>query len=1350
MKEKSNKTKTFSFDIGTASIGWSVIEQPLEESSINFDEETGEIFSKINIISSGVRMFNEPVVATAGKLLNVTRRTNRLSRRRTRRVALRKNNIKKMLLSLGYYNEDDFNHFLENGDINYNSVFQRIIKNNQKEPEKHNIFYLRVKALDHQLTKDELAVVLFNLAKTRGFKSSKKVRPNEDKLKQDNQEESKDKESGKVLEAIKKLKSKQEEVKESYGKSTRTFAELIYFLNSKAELNSYRNKESDYSNSILRSDIINEAKLIFAKQREFYKELTSDFEDKFLEEIIHQREVIFDTSSIGKCTYIKDEFRASKSCFSSEYYTSLSRLINLRVILNNKNSSNDFLDKMEDSFALNKKIIQEILNEVVNNYGKLTYKQLRKKLNLNEKDYFKGLPYSNESSFNNDYSKDDVESNSKKLIINFEETKKVQKYLSSLVENNELSKKNYEFLINKNNSKILDQLVQLNCLYNQSDLEKEIEKTDNLKNLPKQIKDAIICCNLSFTKYLQLSLKAMYLIIPYMEELYPSAIVNGIKTNLEDKNNRWESTQVIGQLIKEGKFKKIEPKKEDQLPSIVEIEKKGDFYIPNHAVIKRAVTQVIKTFNAMVNEYGKPDLVNIELLRELKSPSSKNKATKKREDNTIAKLQAKEECIKLGIVEPNDIDILKVKLLQEQAYSCPYCSGGISLPDLSDQNYTQIDHIIPYSLSFDNSDNNKVVVHTHCNQNKLQKTPYLWLKDEVQEWEKFKNWVYNSSLSKQKTNRLLNQQDINGIRQGFVERQKNDSAYITTLIKDIIEFYFDFPKSSKNRNVYATKGGLTSILRDIFEFKKYRTYEDLKKDKGYFLYNKIIWNEEKNPVVKKKLNSINNEIKSLKKEISESKKRDEKESPETKKKLDELEKKFKNIREAFVSYFADYFNDSIKEGFDDELSTKEKKGSIKLKIPLSIEEYLKDSSLSTYLTELKAENDFDEEFKKMEANFIGDKHHALDAILIALIDASMIQSIGTLSSQSDKIISLKANSLESSKEKNKLLKLIYNGTIKEKIIFLIQNNDYIQNLKKQDEANISSLQFKLASLETLKEQIWESLDKIFISRQPNRKVSGRIHEDTIYSAKETKKVMDSKNQLKLTKRKLVSELSDDDINKIVGTKHLQEAILHWKKDKSENKESYPRMLSKDGFNRPFIKKVTITTKESGEGFYNIRGGLVDSDKKIRVDIFKIKQVNKKGNISYKYALRPISLADIVIKKEVPLKLTGTHGFLDSEQGGEGQEFMFSLYPNDLFYYKKDEKSDPEYAYYLSYKTRENQIEYTDHNKLKKYKSMDGRLFLAIGSLYSLKKAGVDLLGNISIVKNNKYEDFSNLINKKEK
>ncbi len=52
--------------------------------------------------------------------------------------------------------------------------------------------------------------------------------------------------------------------------------------------------------------------------------------------------------------------------------------------------------------------------------------------------------------------------------------------------------------MNKENYKVLDQLVQFNYIYNEKEIRDETEKNSILNNVNQDIKDAIVYCNLIF------------------------------------------------------------------------------------------------------------------------------------------------------------------------------------------------------------------------------------------------------------------------------------------------------------------------------------------------------------------------------------------------------------------------------------------------------------------------------------------------------------------------------------------------------------------------------------------------------------------------------------------------------------------------------------------------------------------------------------------------------------------------------------------------------------------------------------------------------------------------------------
>ena len=119
-----------------------------------------------------------------------------------------------------------------------------------------------------------------------------------------------------------------------------------------------------------------------------------------------------------------------------------------------------------------------------------------------------------------------------------------------------------------------------------------------------------------------------------------------------------------------------------------------------------------------------------------------------------------------------------------------------------DQEY-QIDHIMPYSRSFDDSFNNKVLVEAKANQEKGNRLPY-----EVG-GELFKS--INAFLSSRKyyngkkRDNLLRKE----IPEDFHNRDFTDSAYIATLAKRIITYFMLPPE----RQCRSTSGGVTSALR---------------------------------------------------------------------------------------------------------------------------------------------------------------------------------------------------------------------------------------------------------------------------------------------------------------------------------------------------------------------------------------------------------------------------------------------------------------------------------------------------------------------------------------------------------
>src|SRR5690606_9919479 len=104
-----------------------------------------------------------------------------------------------------------------------------------------------------------------------------------------------------------------------------------------------------------------------------------------------------------------------------------------------------------------------------------------------------------------------------------------------------------------------------------------------------------------------------------------------------------------------------------------------------------------------IRKYGKPDIIRIELARELKKSRKEREQTsrKNRHNEKSRKSAAKtilEEC---GIKNPSREDILRAQLYEECNGVCPYTGKSIGMGALfGEHSQFDIEHIIPYSRCF--------------------------------------------------------------------------------------------------------------------------------------------------------------------------------------------------------------------------------------------------------------------------------------------------------------------------------------------------------------------------------------------------------------------------------------------------------------------------------------------------------------------------------------------------------------------------------------------------------------------------------------------------------------------------
>ena len=692
----------------------------------------------------GVRIFTKAENPKDGDSLAAPRREARSTRRRLARRKARLNTIKRLLCKEFGLNLSDY--LANDGELP---------KAYETTKDTKSPYELRTLALDQKLEPKELARVILHIAKHRGY-GNKHAKTGSDK------------DSGKVLSAIKvneatmnakRYKSVGEYLykefyqKERYEKKGNTPTK---------EFKNVRNKGENYEHCVAQEQVKAELKLIFTKQREFGATFSENFESQILETAFYQRDLKSFADKVGECVFYRGENRAPKDSLSAMEFVALTRIINTLKNLEEKSKNLG----IGETYGKDK--IQEIL-KVVLDKGEMSYKKLREILHLDER-----ILFAKDSKL--DYTKEVQEAEKAKFI----ELKNLKAFKKAM--GGDFGKFAREELDNI--------ATEITLIKSKENLAKKLQ---NYPALSKEQVEALSYLN--FAKHIDLSLKALHKILPFMREglRYDEAVQ---KAGLQEHKKHLQKGEFLIPL------KEYEP------------------YLAN-PVVARALSEYRKVLNALLRKYGAVHKIHLEFTREAKlSAEERQKYEKEQKEHFEANQNAIKQCEILGL-PLNGANILKMKLWIEQGECCVYSGDKITESDLKDSNALQIDHIYPYSRSFDDSYMNKVLVFSKENQNKLDKTPYEAFGDDKEKWDRILS--FSAKLPKQKQRRISNTnfKDKEG---GFLARNLNDTGYIARLAsqwsKDCLEFLplnenevnITGEKGSK-KHIEAISGSLTATLR---------------------------------------------------------------------------------------------------------------------------------------------------------------------------------------------------------------------------------------------------------------------------------------------------------------------------------------------------------------------------------------------------------------------------------------------------------------------------------------------------------------------------------------------------------
>lgn len=707
----------------------------------------------VRITDLGVRIFDVAENPKNGDALAAPRRDARTTRRRLRRRRHRLERIKFLLQ--------------KNGLIEMDSFMERYYKGNLPD-----VYQLRYEGLDRKLKDEELAQVLIHIAKHRGFRSTRKA-------------ETKEKEGGAVLKAT------TENQKIMQEKGYRTVGEMLYLdeafhteclWNEKGYVLTPRNRPDDYKHTILRSMLVEEVHAIFAAQRALGNEKAAEeLENAYVEIMTSQRS--FDMGPglqpdgkpspyamegfgdrVGKCTFEKDEYRAPKATYTAELFVALQKINHTKLI--DEFGTGRFFSEEE-----RKTIIDLLLSS-----KELKYETIRKKLNIDPSLKFNSLNYSAKKE--GETEEERVRDTEKAKFAGMPWTYEYSKCLKDRTEEMPVGEK----------ADLFDRIGEILTAYKNDD-----SRSSRLKELGLSGEEIEGLLYLSPAKYQRVSLKAMRKIQPYLEDglIYDKAC---------------EAAGYDFRALNDGNKKHL--LKGEEINAIV-----NDITNP---VVKRSVSQTIKVINAIIQKYGSPQAVNIELAREMsknfQDRTNLEKEMKKRQQENE---RAKQQIIELGKQNPTGQDILKYRLWNDQGGYCLYSGKKIPLEELFKGGY-DIDHILPYSITFDDSYRNKVLVTAQENRQKGNRTPYEYFGADEKRWGDYEARVRLLVRDYKKQQKLLKKNFTEEERKEFKERNLNDTKYITRVVYNMIRQNLElepFNHPEKKKQVWAVNGAVTSYLR---------------------------------------------------------------------------------------------------------------------------------------------------------------------------------------------------------------------------------------------------------------------------------------------------------------------------------------------------------------------------------------------------------------------------------------------------------------------------------------------------------------------------------------------------------
>ena len=226
------------------------------------------------------------------------------------------------------------------------------------------------------------------------------------------------------------------------------------------------------------------------------------------------------------------------------------------------------------------------------------------------------------------------------------------------------------------------------------------------------------------------------------------------------------------------------------------------------------LNQLRRLLNAIIKVHGRPDKIVVELARDLKLNEKEKAEHNKRIGANTRAAEARSKKLLESEQRDSGSNRALLKLWEDLNPNnpldrcCPFCGRHIGQLALFTEE-TEIEHIIPYSRSFDDSAANKVIAHRSCNREKGNKTPWeAWghterwaiIAEQVSRLDKSKQWRFAPDA--------MERFERDG---GFIARQLTDTQYLSRMARTYLSSLYPDTAS-----VYVIPGRMTAMLRRLW------------------------------------------------------------------------------------------------------------------------------------------------------------------------------------------------------------------------------------------------------------------------------------------------------------------------------------------------------------------------------------------------------------------------------------------------------------------------------------------------------------------------------------------------------